>query len=162
MERAMLGVSLRDRIRIVEIYKRTRVTDIAGRVTKLKWQWAGHRVGVPRCWNGSPALVSAALVDPQRNGQTTLSASQVAAGSKRHKTVELGTPHKRPMSSSGRLSVYMMIVMINITSKNKLILQFTRIDKISNALKGGDKKKHPAKFVVGFFLNQDAFGTLVA
>ncbi|CAH2246317.1 jg20084 [Pararge aegeria aegeria] len=33
-------------------------------------------VGVPRCWNGSPVLVSAALVDPQRGGQTTLSASQ--------------------------------------------------------------------------------------
>ncbi|CAH2232300.1 jg21682 [Pararge aegeria aegeria] len=34
-------------------------------------------VGVPRCWNGSPVLVSAALVDPQRGGQTTLSASQI-------------------------------------------------------------------------------------
>ncbi|CAH2238606.1 jg1148 [Pararge aegeria aegeria] len=33
MERAMLGVSLRNR---------TRVTDIAQRVAKLKWQWAGH------------------------------------------------------------------------------------------------------------------------
>ncbi|CAH2217924.1 jg9234, partial [Pararge aegeria aegeria] len=61
------------------------------------------------CWNGSPGLVSAALVDPQRGGQTTLSASQVAAGSKRHKTVEFGTPYKRPMSSSGRLSVDMMM-----------------------------------------------------
>ncbi|CAH2240787.1 jg2487 [Pararge aegeria aegeria] len=64
-------------------------------------------VRVPRCWNGSPELVSAALVDPQRGGQTTLSASQVAAGSKRHRTVEFGTPYKRPMSSSGRLSVDM-------------------------------------------------------
>ncbi|CAH2240164.1 jg22138 [Pararge aegeria aegeria] len=32
----------------------------------------------------SPELVSAALIDPQRGGQTTLSASQVVAGSKRH------------------------------------------------------------------------------
>ncbi|CAH2227572.1 jg22369, partial [Pararge aegeria aegeria] len=74
MERAMLGVSLRDRIRNVEIRRRTRVTAI---VAKLKWQWAGHIVRrkdgrVPRCWNGSPELVSAALVDPQRGGQTTL------------------------------------------------------------------------------------------
>ncbi|CAH2240397.1 jg3805 [Pararge aegeria aegeria] len=71
-------------------------------------------VGVPRCWNGSPELVSAALVDPQRGGQTTLSASQVA-GSKRHRTVEFGTPYKRPLSSSGRLSVDMMM-MINLST----------------------------------------------
>ncbi|CAH2208603.1 jg26374 [Pararge aegeria aegeria] len=32
--------------------------------------------------------------------QTTLSASQVAAGSKRLRTMEFGTPCKRPMSSS--------------------------------------------------------------
>ncbi|CAH2229251.1 jg18827 [Pararge aegeria aegeria] len=42
MERAMLGVSLRDRIRNDEICRRTKVTDIAQRISKLKWQWAGH------------------------------------------------------------------------------------------------------------------------
>ncbi|CAH2208128.1 jg27685 [Pararge aegeria aegeria] len=42
MKRAMLGVSLRDQIRNEEILRRTRVTDIAQRVAKLKWQWAGH------------------------------------------------------------------------------------------------------------------------
>ncbi|KAI8441130.1 hypothetical protein MSG28_009382 [Choristoneura fumiferana] len=42
MERAMLGVSLRDRIRNEEIRRRTRVTDIAKRISSLKWQWAGH------------------------------------------------------------------------------------------------------------------------
>ncbi|CAH2219957.1 jg4584 [Pararge aegeria aegeria] len=68
-------------------------------------------VGVPRCWNGSPELVGAALVDPQRDGQTTLSASQVAAGSKRLRTMEFGTPYTRPMSSSRRLSVDMMMMM---------------------------------------------------
>ncbi|CAH2237592.1 jg6298 [Pararge aegeria aegeria] len=79
-------------------------------------------VGVPRCWNGSPVLVSAALVDPQRGGQTTLSASpQVAVGSKRLRIVELGTPYKRPMSSSGRLSVdVMMMMMIIIKIRPKL------------------------------------------
>ncbi|CAH2209482.1 jg25745 [Pararge aegeria aegeria] len=44
IERAMLGVSLRDKIRNVEICRRTRVTDIAQRVAKLKWKWAGHIV----------------------------------------------------------------------------------------------------------------------
>ncbi|CAH2217531.1 jg25267, partial [Pararge aegeria aegeria] len=42
MERAMLGLSLRDQIRNEEIRSRTRVTEIAQRVAKLKWQWAGH------------------------------------------------------------------------------------------------------------------------
>ncbi|CAH2268045.1 jg10355 [Pararge aegeria aegeria] len=42
MERAMLGVSLLDQIRIEEIHRTTRITDIAQRVAKLKWQWAGH------------------------------------------------------------------------------------------------------------------------
>ncbi|KAI8439095.1 hypothetical protein MSG28_012958 [Choristoneura fumiferana] len=35
MERAMLGVSLRDRIRNTEIRRRTKVTDIAGKICKL-------------------------------------------------------------------------------------------------------------------------------
>ncbi|CAH2229499.1 jg20871 [Pararge aegeria aegeria] len=42
MERAMLRVALRDQIRNEEIRRRTRVTDIAQRVAKLKWQWAGY------------------------------------------------------------------------------------------------------------------------
>ncbi|CAH2215859.1 jg3759 [Pararge aegeria aegeria] len=40
MERAMLGVALRDHIRNEEIRRRTRVIDIARRVAKLKWQRA--------------------------------------------------------------------------------------------------------------------------
>ena len=42
MERAMLGVSLKDRIRNEYIRQRTKVIDIAQRISKLKWQWAGH------------------------------------------------------------------------------------------------------------------------
>lgn len=42
MERAMLGISLRDRIRNEEIRKRTRVTDVMRRAAELKWRWAGH------------------------------------------------------------------------------------------------------------------------
>ncbi|CAH2229030.1 jg7101 [Pararge aegeria aegeria] len=36
-------------------------------------------VGVPRCFNGSPKVVSPALVDPRRGEQTILSASQPPA-----------------------------------------------------------------------------------
>ncbi|CAH2243396.1 jg5201 [Pararge aegeria aegeria] len=43
METAMLGISLRDQIRNVEIRRRTRVTDIA-QLLKLKWPRAGHIV----------------------------------------------------------------------------------------------------------------------
>ncbi|KAI8440552.1 hypothetical protein MSG28_001794 [Choristoneura fumiferana] len=42
MERAMLGVSLKDRIRNEVIRQRTKVIDIAHRISTLKWQWAGH------------------------------------------------------------------------------------------------------------------------
>ncbi|CAH2238646.1 jg13037 [Pararge aegeria aegeria] len=41
-ERAMLGVSLSVQIRNEEIRRRTTVIDIAQRVAKLNWQWAGH------------------------------------------------------------------------------------------------------------------------
>ncbi|CAG9133443.1 unnamed protein product [Plutella xylostella] len=44
MERAMLGVSLMDRIRNEVIRQRTKVTDIAVKICKLKWQWAGFSV----------------------------------------------------------------------------------------------------------------------
>ncbi|CAH2269950.1 jg24544 [Pararge aegeria aegeria] len=100
--------------------------DIAQRAAKLKWQWAGHIVRRkdgrwgPKVLEWQPQTgASAALVDPQRGGQTTLSASQVAAGSKRHRTVEFGTHYKRPISSSGRLSVDMMIMMMMMMIKNK-------------------------------------------
>jgi hypothetical protein len=42
MDRAMLGVSLPDRIRNQVIWQRTKVTDIAHRISMLKWRWAGH------------------------------------------------------------------------------------------------------------------------
>lgn len=42
MERAMLGISLLDRVRNTEIRRRTKVVDIGDRIAKLKWRWAGH------------------------------------------------------------------------------------------------------------------------
>jgi hypothetical protein len=68
MERAMLGVSLRDRIRNDEIRKRTKVTDIARRIADLKWQWAGHIA--ERSSNGDRVPGDAALVGPPQGGLT--------------------------------------------------------------------------------------------
>lgn len=42
MERAMLGISLRDRVRNEEIRRRTKITDIIHRIAELKWRWTGH------------------------------------------------------------------------------------------------------------------------
>ncbi|CAH2243097.1 jg14118 [Pararge aegeria aegeria] len=127
MERAMLGVSLRDRISNVEIRRRIRVTDIAQRVAKLKWQWAGHIVRRkdgrwgPKVLEWQPRTGKRSI---GRGGHATLSASQLAAGSKRLRTVEFGTPYKRPMSSSGRLSVDVMMMMNNCALKqSKLFLR---------------------------------------
>ncbi|CAH2248666.1 jg7853 [Pararge aegeria aegeria] len=121
MQSAILEVS--DYIRNEEIRRRIRVTDIAQRVAKLKRKWAGQcappiwaghmlgkpmDVGVSRCWNGDPTRVNAALVGPQRSGQTISIESLGAAGNKRPRIVEFGTPYKRTMSSSGRQPVDLM------------------------------------------------------
>ena len=42
MERIMLNVKQKDRIRDSTIRQRTRVTDIVQYVTNTKWKWAGH------------------------------------------------------------------------------------------------------------------------
>ena len=42
MERVMLGITLRDRVRNELIRQRTKVVDVGHRVAKLKWAWAGH------------------------------------------------------------------------------------------------------------------------
>lgn len=42
MERTMLGISLRDRVRNKDIRQRTKVDDVVVRATRLKWRWAGH------------------------------------------------------------------------------------------------------------------------
>lgn len=42
MERAILGVPPRDRIRNEVIRERTKVIDIVHRIKELKWQWASH------------------------------------------------------------------------------------------------------------------------
>lgn len=46
MERSMLGISLRDKIRNTEIRRKTKVRDIVKEVARMKWRWAGH---IARC-----------------------------------------------------------------------------------------------------------------
>ncbi|CAH2239124.1 jg10409 [Pararge aegeria aegeria] len=58
-----------------------------------------------RCWNGDPAQVNAALVGPQKGGQTTSNESLGSEGNKRPRTVDFVTPYKRTMPSSGLQSV---------------------------------------------------------
>lgn len=42
MERAILGITLRDWIRNTESRNRIKVIDITTRIAKSKWQWGGH------------------------------------------------------------------------------------------------------------------------
>jgi hypothetical protein len=76
MAKAMLGVSLRDRIRNDEMRKRTKVTDIARRIADLKWQWAGHNARrTDGRWGGKPSNGDrvpgdAVLVGPPQGGPT--------------------------------------------------------------------------------------------
>lgn len=42
MERAMLGISLREKIPNTEIRRRTGVTDIMEQIARQKWRWTGH------------------------------------------------------------------------------------------------------------------------
>ena len=42
MERATLGISLRERVRNKNIRRCTVVTDVIERIANLKWQWVGH------------------------------------------------------------------------------------------------------------------------
>ncbi|CAH2243977.1 jg25389 [Pararge aegeria aegeria] len=74
--------------------------DVPPTCAELEWQWAGQitqrkdgRKG-PKVLEWQPRTGKRS-VDPQRGGQTTLSASQVAAEPKRHKTVEFGTLLRR-------------------------------------------------------------------
>ncbi|KAG7298647.1 hypothetical protein JYU34_018301 [Plutella xylostella] len=78
MERAMLGVSLMDRIRNEVIRQRTKFTDIAVKICKLKWQWAGISaeepitVGVDEFSSGDHKQANAAWDALLPAGLTTL------------------------------------------------------------------------------------------
>ena len=42
MERAMLGISLRDKVPNIEIRSKTKLADILAQIASMKWKWAGH------------------------------------------------------------------------------------------------------------------------
>ncbi|CAH2235024.1 jg1294 [Pararge aegeria aegeria] len=118
MERAMLGVSLRDQIRNEEIRRRTRVTDIAQRVVKLKWQWAGHIARRTDGRWGSKVLEWRPRTGKRSVGRPptrwTEDIRRVAGSRWRQAAQDCGTPYKRPMSSSGRRLIDMMMMLNRI------------------------------------------------
>ena len=42
MERRMINITIRDKIRNTEIRKQTQVKDIMVKIKEAKWRWAGH------------------------------------------------------------------------------------------------------------------------
>ncbi|CAH2232920.1 jg12423 [Pararge aegeria aegeria] len=105
VERVILGVSLRDQIRNEEILRRTRVTEIAQRVAKLKWQWAGH---IARRTDGRWGL-KVLEWRPRTGKRRWTDDIRRVAGSRSGKRK---LPTNRPMSSSGRQLVEVMMMMI--------------------------------------------------
>ncbi|CAG9832295.1 unnamed protein product [Diabrotica balteata] len=75
MERAMLGISLRDRMRNIDIRQRTNITVVAERIARLQWQWVGHVArDNPEKWtqrltNWRPRENRRGVDRPQKSGQ---------------------------------------------------------------------------------------------
>lgn len=47
MERSMLGLKIKDRVRNADVRTRTKLTDILTRIDVQKWRWAGHMLRHP-------------------------------------------------------------------------------------------------------------------
>ncbi|KAJ8706366.1 hypothetical protein PYW08_010992 [Mythimna loreyi] len=111
----MLGVSLRDRNRNKDIRKRTKIADIAKRIAKLKWQWAGHIARRTDCLWGRKVLEWRSRTGRRSVGRppTRWTDDLVRfAGSRWMQDAQdrsLWRRLGRPMSSSGRLSAEMMM-----------------------------------------------------
>ncbi|KAJ8733714.1 hypothetical protein PYW07_014265 [Mythimna separata] len=106
MERAMLGVTLRDHIRNEDIRKRTKVTNIARRIAKLKWQWAAEGSRVAATYRKTQRRRGRA-----QGGPTTWRGERESDGCETRRTGRCGGTWGRSMSSSGRLSAEMMMMM---------------------------------------------------
>ncbi|CAH2253913.1 jg19099 [Pararge aegeria aegeria] len=65
-------------------------------------------------WHSHTGKRIVGRVDPQPGGQTTSNESRLAAGYKRPRNVECGTPYKIPISSSGRQKIQVRPVFINL------------------------------------------------
>ncbi|CAH2245003.1 jg6943 [Pararge aegeria aegeria] len=110
MERATLGVSLQDRIRNDEIRRRAKVSDIAQRISKLKWQWAGlvcrrtdGRWG-RRVLEWRPRIGKRSVGRPPARWTDDLKkVSGSGWNERRRRPVCGGALLERPMLSSGRL-----------------------------------------------------------
>ena len=42
MERRMLNLTLRDKVKHTDIRQKTKVKDIIAKIKEMKWRWAGH------------------------------------------------------------------------------------------------------------------------
>lgn len=42
MEKSMLGLRFRERVRNEDIHRRTQVNDMVKHILRTKWKWAGH------------------------------------------------------------------------------------------------------------------------
>ncbi|GBP52344.1 Putative uncharacterized transposon-derived protein F52C9.6 [Eumeta japonica] len=51
MERSMLGVKKRDRLRNINIRKKTKVQDASLKIKRLKWKWSGHMIRGKDKWS---------------------------------------------------------------------------------------------------------------
>lgn len=51
MERSMLGVKRKDRLRNINIRKKTKVQDVTLKIQRLKWKWAGHMIRGKDKWS---------------------------------------------------------------------------------------------------------------
>ena len=108
MERAMLGISLRDRIRNEEIRRRIKVLDIAQRISKLKWQWIGH---IARRSDGRwgkkilewrPHMGKLSVSRPPARWTDDLNKTAGVAECRWHRTDHVGSQLRRLMFSCGQ------------------------------------------------------------
>ncbi|CAG9124695.1 unnamed protein product [Plutella xylostella] len=122
MKRAMLGLSLRDRIRNEEIRRRTKVTDMAYQVSKLKCQWAGH---IARRTDGRwsrrvlewrPRTGKRSVRRPSTRWTDDIVKSAGSTGCGPPPIGQGGNHWGRPMFSSGRPMAEMMMMMIILYS----------------------------------------------
>ncbi|GBP19570.1 Putative uncharacterized transposon-derived protein F52C9.6 [Eumeta japonica] len=51
MERSILGVKKRDRLRNINIRKKTKVQDASLKIKRLKWKWSGHMIRGKDKWS---------------------------------------------------------------------------------------------------------------
>ena len=73
MERAMLGVTLKDRKRSTWMREQTRVKVIAQVVKLQKWRWAEHVAKInDNRWTGTRTTVNVVRKDPTQDGRTRL------------------------------------------------------------------------------------------